>query len=65
MDRGCDSPKAEVEAKIAAMQEQEKQTGRNPRGRAPQVHNPEYIFRGAPDVVKKEMVVNRRQHRLR
>src|SRR6266852_2773159 len=31
---------AEAEAKIAARQEQEKQTGQKPRGRAPQVGNP-------------------------
>src|SRR6266568_2713690 len=36
----ADEQKAGAEAKIAARQEQEKQTGQKPRGRAPQVGNP-------------------------
>jgi hypothetical protein len=37
----AEEQKAEAEAKIAAWQEQEKQTGQKPLGRAPQVPNPE------------------------
>src|SRR5204863_714241 len=36
----AEEQKAGAEAKIAARQEQEKQTGQKPRGRAPQVGNP-------------------------